>query len=620
MTATDKQTTATAPTLLPPALAAELGALHTDQRAAATHHGNIALLAGPGAGKTRVLVARVGYLLATTSRHRGVAALTYTETAAHETTVRLHRLGLHPGRRLSSTTVHAFCLHHILRPYGRLIGDPLPDDLTIPDTSACRQLWDTAAYESGLDVNPNNRTTLERLRRLIAARETIADYPSEYPHTVHRYEQLLRDHDTLDFEAMTIRALDLLRESRTAREQLVARFPHLVVDEYQDLGPVLHALVLTLLDAGMGITAVGDPDQVLYAYQGASPRYLTQLGDRTDFRKLRLRVNYRSGSALVAAGHAVLRKNRGYHAASDRDDAGTVTILHTDGDEDAHAALTVEVLNNRLATGTPPEDIAVLYRAKGPLLDALTAAIQAAQIPLDIEKQRRRPSGPLADLIAACATRRLTGPLPGPATTDLAAPRRKTSGIAPARTLRELAATWHGQLQLAHQNDPADTHRSLSRHLASLLDAPDRETPSHQAGAFLAALWDALRATHLADHSPDQRDRDTAQALADPGDLTMAELAWRANPRPHGPDHLPQRQGPRVPHRHPARPCRRTAPTPLPRQAPHPQGSDRCPQKLLRRPHPRQGRSRPHRRRPLHHPCQQVVPRTHTRHQTLPIR
>ncbi|MBZ6135539.1 ATP-dependent helicase [Streptomyces olivaceus] len=525
MTAPHQQTPATVSALLPPALAAELGALHPDQRAAATHHANIAVLAGPGAGKTRALVARVGYLLATTSRHRGVAALTYTETAAHETTVRLHHLGLHPGRRLSSTTVHAFCLHHILRPYGRLIGDPLPADLTIPDTSACRQLWDTAAYESGLDVNPNNRTTLERLRRLIAAGEPIADYPRQYPRAVRRYEQLLRDHDTIDFEAMTIRALDLLRESRTAREQLVARFPHFVVDEYQDLGPVLHALVLTLLDAGVGITAVGDPDQVLYAYQGASPRYLTQLSNRPDFRQLRLRVNYRSGSALVSAGHAVLGEDRGYHAAPGRDDAGTVTILHAHGDVDAHAARTVEVLNNRLATGTPPEDIAVLYRSKGPLLDALTTAIRAAQIPLDSEKQRRRPSGPLADLIAACATRRLTGPLPGPTTTDLAAPRRRTAGIAPARTLRELAATWHRQLQLAHHNDPADIQRTLSRRLAALLDAPDRETPAHPARIFLTALWDTLGVTHLADHSPDERDRDTAQALADPGDITMAELA-----------------------------------------------------------------------------------------------
>ncbi|MEU4616600.1 ATP-dependent helicase [Streptomyces umbrinus] len=528
MTPADNQARPTAapqPALLPPALATELGTLHPDQRTAATHHGNIAVLAGPGAGKTRTLVARVGYLLATATRHRGVAALTYTETAAHETTVRLQRLGLRPGRRLASTTVHAFCLHHILRPYGPLIGDPLPDNLTIPSTSDRNQLWDTAAYHSGLDVNSNNRTTLERLRRLMAAAEPIADYPHEYSDTVHHYEHLLRHNDTLDFEAMTIRALALLRKSRTARQQLLARFPHFVVDEYQDLGPVLHALVTTLLEAGVSITAVGDPDQVLYAYQGASPRYLKQLSARPDFQSLRLKVNYRSGSSLVAAGHAVLGEDRGYHAAPGRDDLGTVTILHADGDLDTHAARTVEVLKDHLAAGTPPEDIAVLYRSQGPLLNALTTAIQEARIPLDSERQRRRPSGPLADLIAACAARRLTGPLPGPATTDIAAPRRRTAGIAPARTLRDLAATWHRQLQLAHNNDPADTHRTLSRRLAALLDAPDRETPAHPARTFLTELWNTLGIDQLADDSPDQRDRDTAQALADIGDLTMAELA-----------------------------------------------------------------------------------------------
>ncbi|MFF3910532.1 UvrD-helicase domain-containing protein [Streptomyces sp. NPDC001848] len=446
MTATSNETgPATVPqlTLLPPALAAELGALHPDQRAAALHHGNITVLAGPGAGKTRTLVARIGYLLATTtSRHRGVAALTYTETAAHETTVRLRRLGLRPDRRLSSTTVHAFCLHHVLRPYGRLIRDPLPEDLAIPDSSTCRQLWDTAAYNSGLDVNPQNRTTLERLRRLMAAQEPIADYPREYPRTVHRYEQLLRDNNALDFEAMTIRALNLLRQSRTAREQLVARFPHFVIDEYQDLGPVLHALVTTLLDAGAHITAVGDPDQVLYAYQGASPHYLQQLSARPDFQRQRLTVNYRSGSALVAAGRAVLGEDRGYHAAPDRDDLGTVTILHADGDLDAHAARTVEVLQDRLAAGIPAEDIAVLYRSQGPLLDALTTAIQTTGIPFDKEKQRRRPSGPLADLIAACAARRLTGPLPGPAADATSPPPqgpRHRPRPNPPRTCQSLA-------------------------------------------------------------------------------------------------------------------------------------------------------------------------------------
>ncbi|MEU5380554.1 hypothetical protein ABZ359_34430 [Streptomyces sp. NPDC005968] len=93
-----------------------------------------------------------------------------------------------------------------------------------------------------------------------------------------------------------------------------------------------------------------------------------------------MKVNYRSGSALVAAGRAVLKKDRGYHAAPGRDDIGAVTILSVVGGIDTHAARTAEVLKKRLATGVPPEDIAVLYRSRGPLLDALTAAIQAARI------------------------------------------------------------------------------------------------------------------------------------------------------------------------------------------------------------------------------------------------
>lgn len=521
----DPAPTGPGPALLPPALAAEIRALHPDQREAATHHGNLTVLAGPGAGKTRTLVAHVGYLLATTSRHRGVAAITYTEAAAHETTARLHTLGLRPGRRLSSTTVHAFCLHHILRPYGQLIGDRLPEDLTIPDAAECTKLWDTAAYHSGLDINRQNRRTLEVLRRLMAAKEPTADYPSAFPRTVRTYEQLLRQHHALDFEAMTIRALTLLRRSHTAREQLVARFPYLVVDEYQDLGPVLHALVKTILAAGAHVTAVGDPDQVMYAYQGASPRYLQQLSNRPDFHTVPLKVNYRSGSALVAAGHAVLGQDRGYQAAPDRDDVGAVTILKAEGDFDTHATKTVEILRNRLAAGIPPEDIAVLYRSQGLLLTELTTKLHAAGIPFDTEKQRRRPSGPLADLIAACTARRLAGPLPGRALTDRATPRRVGAGVAPARSLRELAAIWHRQLQLAGLTTPETTPRALARQMAALLDAPDRETPAHPASTFLTALWNTLSGTPLAQSSPDRRDRATLEAMADLGELTMAELA-----------------------------------------------------------------------------------------------
>lgn len=118
---------------LSPLLAAELAALDQGQRAAAMHNGNLAILAGPGAGKTRTLVARVGYMLAITSEHRGVAAITYTDATAREVSHRLRKLGMSPGRRLASRTVHAFCLHHILLPYGGLAGHPLPADFQVLD-------------------------------------------------------------------------------------------------------------------------------------------------------------------------------------------------------------------------------------------------------------------------------------------------------------------------------------------------------------------------------------------------------------------------------------------------------------------------------------------------------
>ena len=94
--------------------------------------------------------------------------------------------------------------------------------------------------------------------------------------------------------------------AQPARELLIARFPHLVVDEYQDLGPVLHALVTLLLNAGMTVSAFGDPDQTMFEFQGADPRYLTDLASRDGVTPIRLTLNYRSGSALVAAGRAAL--------------------------------------------------------------------------------------------------------------------------------------------------------------------------------------------------------------------------------------------------------------------------------------------------------------------------
>ncbi|WP_329486631.1 ATP-dependent helicase [Kitasatospora sp. NBC_01246] len=514
-------TTSTTPLPLPPVLAAEIKELDPQQREAATHAGNVIVIAGPGAGKTRTLVARVGVLLTTTSSRRGVAALTYTEAAADEMTTRLHGLGIRPGRRLTSATVHSFCLNSVLRPYAHLIDEGFDRETTrVPEAATCKKLMDQAAHESGLGTpTSRDRTTLNRLRRDLYAGESTTSYDLTYKRTVNRYEELLRENDLIDFEAMTGRAVALLRRSRTAREQLVARYPHIVVDEYQDLGPVLHALVEVLLDAGATVTAVGDPDQILFAYQGAHVRYLRRLYER-GFHPIQLTLNYRSGSSLVAAGRAVLGRDRGYKANPTRTDAGTVTVRHVGGGLDEHAALAVEIVGARLREpGVTPESIAILYRAQGAVLDALSQQLDAAGVPYDREKHRRRPEGPLADLVARCAARALAGPV--------SAGNPRSTGRVPALPLRDLASIWKRQLQVAGIAHPDDTRRALARQLAELLDAQQRPAPVDDARAFLEALRPGMDLGTLAKASRDPRDHDTAERLQDleSSPITMAELA-----------------------------------------------------------------------------------------------
>ncbi|WP_328485941.1 ATP-dependent helicase [Streptomyces zaomyceticus] len=512
---------------LPAELAREIAALHADQRRAVHHDGNLVLVAGPGAGKTRTLVARVGHLLASTSPHRGVAAITYTDAAAAEVSTRLRSLGMRPGRRLASRTVHSFCLQNILRPYARFTDVPFLDDATVLEDKQTNELWAQAAIRAGIPVKARPEPVLTKIRRQMAAGEALDGHHAQYIQAVRYYEQALIDSGNLDFDVMPGRALAVLRASQPARDMLVARFPHLIVDEYQDLGPVLHAVVTELLAAGVQVTAVGDPDQTLYGFQGADIRYFKELNDRDDFTTMQLAVNFRSGSTLVAAGQGVLGVDRGHRADPARDATGTVTIEEVTGDLDDHAQRTVDIVRDRIAAGTPAEDIAVLYRAADSLFTHLTTALRAADLPFDTERKRAIPSGGLADLVSDCAARRLAGPLPGPAVLTPAfapGPRPSSSQV---KAVRNLAAVWHRHRKAVGLALAEETPRSLGQQLVKVLDERGREAPDDDASAFLENLLTRLELDQLSELSTDARDQQAPQALraaAERG-LTMAELA-----------------------------------------------------------------------------------------------
>jgi DNA helicase-2/ATP-dependent DNA helicase PcrA len=190
---------------------------------------------------------------------------------------------------------------------------------------------------------------------------------------------------------MTLEALGIVQTSQDVRELLVARYPWIAVDEDQDLGGPLHQIVSELGGAGSKIFAVGDPDQCILAFTGADPSYLMDLSEEDDaFRTIRLRFNYRSGARLIAAAEATLGSARNYRAAQDRDHEGDIEFEEVDGGLERQAERVVHgIVPELIAAGVEPHEIAVLYKQRGELFDALLEEIGRADDQYLVEKDVR---------------------------------------------------------------------------------------------------------------------------------------------------------------------------------------------------------------------------------------
>lgn len=351
---------------VPRQLAADIEQLDHHQRAALAVGGNLVIIAGPGSGKTRTVVARAAYLLATRiSPLRGLATITYTNQAAAELKQGLAALGVAETRRLFAGTLHSFCLTHVL-PYARLVGVELPGLDAVMTASEEKALLKQVANDEQVNFYAL-KDVFTSLRRRIAAGEDVSGECPSYIAAVHRYEAECRRSGIWDFEGIVLAAVRLLDTHPEIVSVVRAQFPVVMVDEYQDLGAGLHRLVESLLRAGVEITAVGDADQSIYGWAGGDPVYLEALCDRHDFTVRRLETNYRCGSAVVAAAEFALTQQRGWKADPSRADPGTVEFQVVPGhiNEQASAAATAVV--ELVAAGIAPHEIAVLLRNRAPL-------------------------------------------------------------------------------------------------------------------------------------------------------------------------------------------------------------------------------------------------------------
>ncbi|MFZ5823461.1 MAG: ATP-dependent helicase [Bacillota bacterium] len=284
--------------------------------------GNCVVLAGPGSGKTKTLTIKLARMLAEDIRQpRGLACVTYSNECARELMRRLETLGISESRRTFIGTVHGFCLRNIVIPYATLGGISLPTPITVAD-----ELQQSASLQAGIaslgmtasesslrvDLDYYRRTYIDRNSRSWNTDPSLA-------RLVEAYESNLRKNGLIDFDDMTLFGLQLVETHEWIRKVIKARFPVLVVDEYQDLGLPLHRLVLALKASGVRIFAVGDPNQSIYGFTGANPQLLEELANEDDVTRVSLKLNYRCGGKIVETSQVVLQRDMGYSAVSEHE-------------------------------------------------------------------------------------------------------------------------------------------------------------------------------------------------------------------------------------------------------------------------------------------------------------
>lgn len=340
-----------------------------DQWAAFESKGNCVILAGPGSGKTKTITVKIARLLAETVRRpQRIACITYSNSCVSELRSRLGKLRVEDGNRILISTVHSFCLTELVLPYARLAGVMVPEPLAIATPSESSRLF-AAAHASLYGGAPKNyfRMACEKLRRTIPDRGSAEwkAWPARETQVVEAYEDLLLEKGLIDFDGIVLAGLELVEKHEWVRRAMRAKYPVMVIDEYQDLGLPLHRIVRAFLDANIRIIAVGDPDQSIYGFTGANPALLKSLSQDARIEPITLKLNYRCADRIIAASRSLFPNREDFQSLDDRQ--GEIVIHKLERDLAGQAKYALETLVVALLDANDtwsPGDIALLYPSK----------------------------------------------------------------------------------------------------------------------------------------------------------------------------------------------------------------------------------------------------------------
>ncbi len=384
------------------------------QEAIYTVRGPLLLLAGAGSGKTTVLVNRIANMIKYGNAYYSdkcdfepteqdvelmrayladptvdlfdvydlltvdapqpwqILAITFTNKAANELKERLSRLLGDAANDIWASTFHSSCAR-ILRRHGELLG--YSAHFTIYDTDDSKRVMKEA--QRLLDINDkmlSHKTILREISkakdRLVGPEQFIEEAGADVRlKTIGKayecYQRLLKNADAMDFDDMIFKTVELLEKNEEVRSYYQNKFKYILVDEYQDTNHAQYVLTSLLADKYRNICVVGDDDQSIYKFRGATIENILSFEERyRDAKVIRLEQNYRSTQTILDAANAVIANNqqrKGKNLWTDNG-SGDKIVVNTSYDEREEARFVADTIMKNAADGRKMSDHAVLYR------------------------------------------------------------------------------------------------------------------------------------------------------------------------------------------------------------------------------------------------------------------
>lgn len=341
--------------------------LNTAQQKAVCHEtGPMLVLAGPGSGKTTVLLCRISRLLERgLAKPQEILALTFSKAAAEEMKSRFENLNGASG--VSFGTFHSIFFRILRSRYGWNVEQIFQEEerRSILRDSIEAEKWDIPDLEEYISQFFSQlslmNSELEQPNRFTPVGMPVEEFRKLY----RAYEGYKERHEKLDFDDMLTQCYQLLREDAAVREYWQRKYKFILVDEFQDVNQAQFACLQILAEKHQNLFVVGDDDQSIYAFRGARPDFLLHFPTLYPAaKKVTLNTNYRSTERIVNLAERVIGNNevrfvKNMKGIGEAGDKVTFFLAEDAAKEAAHIA---EKIGRLLDEGVPLTEIAVIYR------------------------------------------------------------------------------------------------------------------------------------------------------------------------------------------------------------------------------------------------------------------